>query len=516
MPATTATRSFAATGAFLRDWKRADGRFQHAIRHAVADLCARIASGSEWERSYDTIKGIDRKKYGRYKEIDVSSSRRLILRSDTPELRFFAVGRHETTSTFRQRLGEREATGLFPPPPALLRQPSKFFLPRDETGTRQIVRWTPEMGTDAEWLYFLDEQQVVVRDAIADDLLARSAGAGWSGAAHLILGGPGTGKTSLLLSALHDAVALSEEPPRRGTTIRLVISDAMSEFLTACTGVDYEHYRVSSRKPLEKADILLVDDPPTLGAAAEHLLRSRKKNHKGVRPLVVVAADPLQLDESSTEVTDAALTTILTKARAREPHWLSSCYRQKEAPGRIAYDAATIVAESSPFSKDERKASHARARADLRSRANAVTFTNPSGIARQYPNAGLDDWRRYIAMVTAQLQADAAMGALGDWPGLLVVTPDVTLMSEDWRALLTDLPCHVHPDPDYWHDSWVRRIKGLEYRHVAVIVSQEDLDDITDVDDGHGPKRYEHLRRLRIPLSRARDSLAVFGVAPSV
>ncbi len=61
---------------------------------------------------------------------------------------------------------------------------------------------------------------------------------------------------------------------------------------------------------------------------------------------------------------------------------------------------------------------------------------------------------------------------------------------------------------------WPDRLRGIEYQHVAVILTEGELAMVTDGFTGTGRTDYEKFRLLRIPFSRARESLAVLAVSP--
>ena len=63
-------------------------------------------------------------------------------------------------------------------------------------------------------------------------------------------------------------------------------------------------------------------------------------------------------------------------------------------------------------------------------------------------------------------------------------------------------------------DAWSDEIEGLEYQHVAVVLPNADLHTLLapKPPSALGPMEYGRFHLLRIPFSRARDTLAVFGV----
>jgi hypothetical protein len=234
----------------------------------------------------------------------------------------------------------------------------------------------------------------------------------------------------------------------------------------------------------------LLDDPSDTGAirAACELCRS------GAAKAVIVAFDPLQLQDS---LEDNSYSEIIGQYTVKE-YILKSCYRQKEEVGASALRVAEAVAQSSPFLDESKKRRYATDRHRLTALANEVVFRNPSGRATTYDPGTGADWNAHFSWLRRQA------GLWRDWsPLLLVLDPDVTLTPSAEAELSTV----KHDRIDLRH---ALTVKGLEYQHVVMWLSAQRYDALQKGFSGSGQRLYNEYRLLRIPFSRARDSVAVF------
>ena len=100
-------------------------------------------------------------------------------------------------------------------------------------------------------------------------------------------------------------------------------------------------------------------------------------------------------------------------------------------------------------------------------------------------------------------------GRWNHWPTLLIVNDPAVDVPKRWLDAIADL--------------WVNQItinrlndiKGLEYQHVAIILSADLHHELEAGFTGSGCRIYEERRLLRIPFTRAKDSLAVFVIPPA-
>jgi hypothetical protein len=474
-----------ATPRFLRDYARASGPLQSLAEQEVKTLIRRAGSDRSWTASYAQVRGINGAKV---LELELGGGPRLLAHVGDRTVTLVAMGDHEITRRYvrrgnlsadlkgskdlpRQfRLGHRDqllpAPGLAPP--------------------GRLSGFGNEISPD--WIYFLDEEQAQVCDDLVDlveDVLLQAD----MYRVLFVLGGPGTGKTSILLQVLK-RLSDQVEPNVESWTVGLRVSDHLGRYIEASTGWDLTPSRQLGEEPAD-LDILLVDDPSSREEIQSFAQEARQERLRAL----VVAFDPLQLADS---LSDAQYRNIVQTHSAIE--WtLSTSYRQKKKVGKEALKVATVVAGSSPFLDEGKKQRYAKERRSLTNIANDLVFRNPSGYSASFPEATLSDWRKYLAWVSKQA------GLWRHWPALLVVVDDDTSLPEDWRRALEDREgVRQLPLTD------LEAIKGLEFQHVALILSRERYEAICDGFSGTGRRLYNDYRLLRIPFSRAKDSLAVF------
>ena len=516
MGADSVDLNFYASQAFLRDWNSAFPTMKDYAVSKVDLLRRRAASSVDWLHHYDTVELQER--LGRCIEIEIGPANRLIARVDGADVTFVGIGDHEITERIKRRLTGRERADALEPPAALIEGPAGLFLPWDDSATERggIITYNP--ASHPSWAYYLSEQQEIIRDRIWLDVERLVSRDHWERGTHLVMGGPGTGKTSILLSLLRfmDVPSMHDDDDCR---IGLRVSPQMRAFIERHTGWSLERVCDAIETPRE-LDIILVDDPATVADVEKWVNFGNTKNSSRRRPLVVVGFDPLQLGGEFPDV--------MLDAFAERPgvslHWVTACYRQKEVPGRLALGFARQAGEANPYGQRTKKATHSKRFREVCEMVHCLSFENPSGWSKAYPKATEDDWEEYARVVQSALVTEVAVltsDSGGDedvvdvlaWPPCLVVQMDGARVPEEWTPLYGGRFEGILVNTRST-SAWSDKIKGLEYQHVAVVLPNERLRKLLspDLPDSLGPKDYETFRLLRIPFSRARDTLAVFGV----
>ncbi|MCW2546042.1 MAG: hypothetical protein JWN96_502, partial [Mycobacterium sp.] len=237
------------------------------------------------------------------------------------------------------------------------------------------------------------------------------------------------------------------------------------------------------------ADVVLVDDP----ASASQIQRYVDKVKSGSLGALVVGFDPLQLIES---LDDRSYQSLLHQCGAHE-YAMTSCYRQKAEVGVQAKHVADAVAASSPFLHENKKAEYAADRLRLTTIANDLAYPNPSGYARTFEHATLSDWRQYLAWIKHQQ-------LWTHWSPLLIVVDENAAFPDTWARETAGIRHEVVTMRD------VASIKGLEYQHVALLITAKQYADVASGFSGSGRSLYDQYRLIRIPFSRAKDSMVTF------
>lgn len=471
---------------FLREYHKASPKLQALAEQEVQRMQVVAASRADWMSQWRRLKGTG----ATVLELKVGGGPRVLAHVGRGVVTLLAMGDHEITTRYvRDGNVKADVGGSEPLPSAFVAgRRSSFFPHVSDDAPKALALWGPERTRD--WLYFLDDEQATVCQGLVDwaeDVLAEDN----SHTLQLVVGGPGTGKTSILLQLLKrlsDQVAANRESWRVG----LAVSDRVAQYVTASTGWNLD---VSRRLALDldEADVLLVDDP----SSAEEIARVGRAAQGPGRPTaVIVAFDPLQLRDS---LSDVDYRRIVGEQNAGV--WrLRNSYRQKEVVGRYALAVAATVAASSPFRDETKQRQYAKERRKLTNRANFLVFPNPSGHSATHLQATLAHWRRHVRWIRVQSPLWT------HWKPLLVIVDDNTTLPTDWLRELDNLSVGY----ELLELSQLELIKGLEYQHVLLVLSAARHEALERGFTGSGRPLYNDYRLLRIPFTRAKDSIAVF------
>jgi len=466
---------------FMKSFEAAIAPLQGCIEGAVHDFVRSFrANPTRCLQSYDRVSG---RKDG-FLELDVAGGPRLIAALRDDVLYLLDTGSHDITKRWAGRRMPQLSDAQPAPSQFLPESPAGFF-------SRVPNKGRSHFGNefDPEWLYFLDGQQAdvlhAILDGVQDGVLGNRSGVFW------IVGGPGTGKTCLLLNMLKWAV-----DAKLKVSIRL--SPPVADYVQRSLGKDLgDVVDVSPAAPDisgdgGKLDLLLVDDPSTLRS-----IRAAMDGVVGrtVR-FVVVGFDPLQMGDSLTDDEFAEL--------AREYHVsvmrLQTCYRQKENVGRASAKVADAIAASTPFLAHDKIERYRSDRETLTSLANQLRFPNPKGYVDVHLGATDDD---VAAEVRRILGGDPLWR---HWPPLLVVFDEGLTLPRTWKREWSKVRCREAGLSSLEH------LKGIECQHCFMIIGRDLYEAVEHGFKGSGQSVYNERRLLRIPFSRAKDSIVTFVV----
>ncbi len=497
-----------ATRRFVKDYRKANATIADGARREVDAFVRSAVLIPDWLHKHDKIEGLGTRMPGRFVELEIGSGPRLVAYVNGMDITLIALGDHEVVTRLKKQRnlpGELEQLADLPAGFGVMTidDAVKAFAESVAAALNGTVDRSRTFGpeVDLDWLHFLSDEQEEMFLNIAEDIETAMATPG-TATAHLIEGGPGTGKTSVLLRLLDH---FAEE----GHSVGLDMSEHLVEFIKAQTGRDLREFTA----PIENGEpvrICLVDDPASLQSLRWDARRARENLGELESTAVVVAFDPLQVEgRRDAELTDAALEEVREAAYAKR--WvLRDCYRQKEFPGAAARSLTGVIMGSSPFLADKKRAAWAESRAQIAEAALDLRFINPGGHFTVYDEAQWSDWTGYLATVGTATWATMREGDPRAWPRLAVVAPMDAVVPESWAPPLRDVQHHFISGP-----GWQQRLRGVEYAHVAVLLTQSELAMVTSGFTGTGRTEYGRFQLLRIPFSRARDSLAVFAVPPS-
>lgn len=466
----------------MRAYEAECWQMQHLIEGAVHDLeRAYVADPAGFARGYDRV-ALSGNGGDRLMEVDVGGGPRMIVHWDKNMLTLVDVGDHEVVAR-ADRIDLKKALRESSPAPRQFRLATRsMFLQSPERGFRAYAN-----ELSPEWVYHLDPEQAAVHAAVLDsacDLLESYA----RGAVHFIVGGPGTGKTSILLSVLKDIADLGDY------RIHLGLSDALKNHIERCLPtVDLTPF---TRTPLESAQIILVDDP----RSKSDIVHAATQPRYGPARVVVLAFDPLQL---SSAISDEDLSQLLRRFKGIQ-HSLRVCYRQKENVGLAARRVMEVLAASTPYSREDNVRNHREERAGVTRVSNDLSYPNPMGYAWVYPAARPEDLKGELERIKRQ-----PGGLWSNTPPLLVATvSDGSHPLPVWFQKLLDAS-----GVPYLLTDTEASVKGLEFQHVFIVTPERLLGDLEAGFSGTGKMIWNTRRLFRIPFSRAKDSIVTFGVS---
>jgi hypothetical protein len=457
-------------------------RLRHMAEGTVQDFVRRYRSNAvTCILNYDRVEGLNQTVL----EFKIAGGPRMLGLWQPPRLTLLDLGNHEITGRLRRTDVRHAKENAVEAPPQFYPETRGFFLATPD------LDWTDYRDRERleEWAFFLDEQQATIANTIYEASIETLLEDGRP-QVHLVMGGPGTGKTCILLNLLQ---RLTDEK----FDVCLEVSDQVARYLREAALWDLKSLRGSAERRDEVA-VVLADDPATHNDITS-LARTPKR---GLAKIVVLAVDPLQLDRAPT---DEAFDELMKRHRVHL-HQLSVCYRQKAKVGEVTKKAAEIIARSTPFLAKEKQQVFWNERERLTSLCNdLLEFPNPHGYRLAHPDASVEDFRRELNRIKSH-----EAGQWGYWPPLLVaiIDDDVGQLPKAWSVELRNSGVqHQVLGP-----LELGQAKGVEYQHVFLVMGRALFDQLDAGFEGTGQSLYERRRLLRIPYSRAKDSLALFAL----
>lgn len=253
-------------------------------------------------------------------EFELGGGARALSHWQPPVLTFLDIGGHEIVSRFTSAIlrtqlrTARDADGSFWPDSPLT---GGFFFSHPDL---QHAPYANE--ADPEWVYFLTDQQ---RGVVTTIIRAIERTTPANPRRYLVVGGPGTGKTSVLAKLLIELRA-------RGRSPGLAASDGVIKHIESGGAIRLADSILAWKDLLDserasRFDVALVDDPPN-----QWTIETAFDEARGRFRAVVVAFDPSQLED---DMTDEDFDLVVRVLDAK-PYELREGYRQKENVGRAA------------------------------------------------------------------------------------------------------------------------------------------------------------------------------------
>ena len=367
----------------------------------------------------------------------------------------------------------------------------------DTSNVIDLFGSTPERGYESyenedtpEWVYFLTSQQNGYVKSIVRGIKKGSVS---KPAFYFVVGGPGTGKTSILARLQIDLMEAGRKPG-------MIVTDRVAQYIESGGELNLSSYRMkkqdlySEDKP--PFDVVLFDDPDYDG----EILATFEKA-KGRFRAIVVAFDPCQLGP---DFNDREYDTLVRLLDAK-PYQLTACYRQKEVVGLAAKRVMDTVANSTPFLAEQKIAAFKDGHDRVYSLANTMSYPNRFGHEEVYKNATVDDFRKEVRRIKRRSLWKHSP------PVLLVLEKGLASASWDWAEELKGIS-YVQIEVQADGYGRLQEVKGIEFQHSFFVISLRLFVELNVGFRGSGQKLFHQRRLLRIPFSRAKDSIVTFCV----
>lgn len=334
-----------------------------------------------------------------------------------------------------------------------------------------------------EWTRFLDRPQIKVRDEIIGSVFSSK-----EPQLHFILGGPGTGKTMVLIDLAVQFQLMT------GEVASLQLPTSVREYVEK-TSPEVLGTRV------EESRLVLIDDPSTFEVMTQRINRAQHLDSH-----VVVAIDPTQWHERRTieQFHKYLERTTLTR------HELQLCYRQGGLVGGKAIEMVKYFLEHSSAFAAEEKVQLERDQAseweDLCLRD--IKFSDRGGHFTLYDDPD-------VASTALELELLKAMEfeTYRSWPKVLIGSEDKDELPLSLKKVLKNvLGKYPQLTTRFRSFKQVTEVRGTEYETVILLVTSLQLARLKTGIIGAGTAEWTSLTPLLAFLTRAENRLAIIAL----
>ncbi len=263
-----------ATRRFVKDYRKANATIRDGARREVKAFTQSALLTPDWLHQHDKVEGLGKGLRGRFVELEIGSGPRLVVYVDGMVITLVALGAHDVVTRLKRHRSVRKELNELADLPAgfgVMTLEGALLADRishlaSQAGTRDPRRpFGPEV--DPDWLHFLSDEQEEMFLGIAEAIENALTIPGMA-TAHFIEGGPGTGKTSVLLCLL-------DHFAEKGCSVGLDMPEHLVKFVEAQSGRDLRKF-MSPIGERESVCIYLVDDPASLDGLRWDSARARQ------------------------------------------------------------------------------------------------------------------------------------------------------------------------------------------------------------------------------------------------
>jgi signal recognition particle GTPase len=340
-------------------------------------------------------------------------------------------------------------------------------------------RWLYEAELSNEWVHFLDAEQFHV----AETLLEKLSKPNDKMSIEFIMGGPGTGKTVVLLN-------LATNLEQMGRAVSFEASDAVLKYLSS-GGKKIPGAKLGFASGV----VALIDDPASSKVLADSIRRARSAGCRAI----VIGFDPLQWHERKMEINFRKI--IENTEYQFYPLW--RCYRQSSGVGRKSLDFTEKIFHASSryldSSKQQKEREELQPYIDL---SLGMSFVDNSG---RYVVHTSDCEERFVDEISR------FRNRIDRWSHTspIAFVYDDRLPNEFKKSLKA---VAIGLNRTEILLSKYQEIRGVEFQELFLFLSEAFWMDLNKGKVGLGTEEWERLTCLHTIFSRPKDCLVIFVI----
>lgn len=349
-----------------------------------------------------------------------------------------------------------------------------------DKGGEDAFRWWQEAELSETWIQYLDEQQSITSERIFSKITGKPK----EFQVFYVCGGPGTGKTVILLNL---AINLSHAKIEVGFEVSKPVLEYLNSGRQKVPGTN---------KQIGQCEVHLIDDPVSSDRLGE-IIRIAKA---GKCKALVVALDPLQWHERDTRY---AAFNRLMNSEVSSKFDLDVCYRQSQNVGQEVVEIAkNIFTKNSRFADLDKQSNEFVQIKPYFDLATKVKFVDNQGRTRVYP-----DFTR--GKLELEIQRFRSREDIWKHSSPIAFVYD-DISSPSLRAIVKDLGMGLNRR-DLLISEY-SRIRGVEFQELFIFLSKDYWKKITQGQVGLNRKDWELVSCLYTIVSRPKDGLVIFLV----
>jgi Txe/YoeB family toxin of Txe-Axe toxin-antitoxin module len=338
-------------------------------------------------------------------------------------------------------------------------------------------RYTFDEELNEKWVLFLDEQQTSIANQIYGDLELPEDKI----KIHFILGGPGTGKTIVLLN-----IAIRLENARKAVSFQL--SQGVLKYLNSGS-IKVPGANLGPGPGV----VLLVDDPADLQSMNGIIRQAKSSKCKAV----VIALDPLQWHEKEMP----EIFEKIWSSNENKTHKLDVCYRQSAGVAKKQLKLFTsLLGKNSRFLVEEKQKQERVNLAPYLNLSLDMTFVDEAGRYKIYL---LDTQSNFIKEIERFRKREFI------WKH---THPIAFIYHDNLSKEVKDYAKHYSQGLNRieFNYSDYQKTRGVEYQELFLFLDSDFWEKINDGQQGLKTTDWQQIACLHTLFSRPKDGLVIF------